>query len=214
MILLAAFEPFGGAAVNASLLVARRLIEDDPTLGLIALPVARGQAERVLLGTLAARARAETPPLTVVLALGEARGATDVRIEKVAVNWDDFRIPDNAGSQPRDQPIRADGPAAYFATLPVSAIAARLAGKTPVPVVVSLSAGSFVCNHLAYATLDALATNALDLSVPPPVFGFIHVPAARPEDVGNGVPSLDDIAASLRAVIDAVQAMPFVAADR
>jgi len=209
MILLAAFEPFGGAAVNASLLVARRLIEDDPALGLIALPVARGQAERVLLGALAECARAETPPPpTVVLALGEARGATDVRLEKVAVNWDDFRIPDNAGSQPRDQPIRADGPAAYFATLPVSQVAARLAGKTPVPVVVSLSAGSFVCNHLAYAVLDALATNALGLSVPPPVFGFIHVPAARPEDTGSGVPSLDDIAATVRAVVDAVFATP------
>ena len=213
MILLAAFEPFGGAAVNASLLVARRLIEDDPALGLIVLPVARDQAERVLLRTLAERARAETPP-AVVLALGEARGATDVRLEKVALNWDDFRIPDNAGNQPRDQLIRADGPAAYIASLPVSEIAAQLANKTPVPVVVSLSAGSFVCNHLAYALLDALATNVLDLSVPPPIFGFIHVPAARPEDAGNGAPSLDDIAATLRAVIDAVQAMPFVAADR
>lgn len=202
-ILLTAFEPFGGAAANASLDVARHLALDDPRLHLVTLPVVRGEAERVALDALRALTNAggTTPPV-LFLALGEARGASDVRLEKVAINWDYFRIPDNAGNQPRDEPIRANGPAAYFATLPVFEIAARLAGKTPVSVVVSLSAGAFVCNHLAYAVLDALATNVLDLPGSPAGFVFVHVPAVRPEDAGNAAPPLDDIVATVRTVIE------------
>jgi len=204
-ILILAFEPFGGAAVNASLEVARHLVSDDPGLRLVVLPVVRGEAERVALDTLRAAMNDVGARPEAIFALGESRGAGDVRLEKVAVNWDDFRIPDNAGNQPRDAPIRENGPAAYFATVPVAVIAARLAGKTPVPVVVSLSAGSFVCNHLAYAVLDALATNVLNLSGLPPAFAFVHVPAARLENdaAASPTPRLDDIAATVRAVIEA-----------
>lgn len=206
--LLAAFEPFNGAAVNASLEVAHRLAENDPALDLVVLPVVRGEAERVLLGALAGRSENNgTAAPRLVIALGEAGNSAEVRLEKVAVNWDDFRIPDNAGNQPRDEAIVSDGPAAYFATLPVARIAADLAGQTPVPVVVSLSAGSFVCNHFAYAVLHALATKKPATGTPlPPAFGFIHVPALRPETERDASLTLDAIAATVRAVLDAATA--------
>ena len=39
--------------------------------------------------------------------------------ERVAINCDDARIPDNEGNQPVDQPVFADGANAYFSTLPI-----------------------------------------------------------------------------------------------
>lgn len=97
------------------------------------------------------------------------RGVTAeaVRVERVAVNLQDARIPDNAGEQPVDRPVRADGPAALFATLPAKrAVAAiRAAGVAAEP---SLSAGAFVCNHVMYSLLDAPGTAR--------AAGFVHVP--------------------------------------
>ncbi|MBD4636273.1 pyroglutamyl-peptidase I, partial [Xanthomonas citri pv. citri] len=86
---------------------------------------------------------------------------------RVAVNLQDARIPDNAGEQPVDRPVRADGPAALFATLPAKrAVAAiRAAGVAAEP---SLSAGAFVCNHVMYVLLDAPGTAR--------AAGFLHVP--------------------------------------
>ena len=200
-VLLAAFKPFGGDNVNTSQQVAERLAQGDPAIRMVVLPVVRGAAEDAALAALRALAEAGTPPRLIV-ALGEARSAREVRLEKVAINWDDFRIADNAGNQPRDEPIRPGGPAAYFATLPVAPIAARLNGATPVPVVVSLSAGSFLCNHVAYAVSDALATGELPKSVCRASFGFVHVPTVRPGD-GPDVRSLEAITVTVRAVLDA-----------
>ena len=126
------------------------------------------------------------------LMLGEAgREPKAVRLEKVAINWDDFRLPDNLGAQPRDTAIVPGGPAAYFASLNVAKIATTLEKKTPLPVEVSLSAGAFLCNHLAYC--------ALHESLPFPTT-FVHVPAWRPEDGGE---ALGKLVATLRAIKEA-----------
>ena len=93
MILLTAFVPFGGADVNASQAIAERLAATNTALELLLLPVVAGKAEAIL------RARlAEGPLPTVCLSLGEADETPHVRLEKVAVNWDDFRLPDNDGN--------------------------------------------------------------------------------------------------------------------
>lgn len=44
---------------------------------------------------------------SLVLALGLAANRVDISLERVAVNVDDARIPDNAGAQPIDQPVLA-----------------------------------------------------------------------------------------------------------
>jgi pyroglutamyl-peptidase len=163
-ILITAFEPFGGATVNTSWEVAQLLAAQDSRIHVVQLPVVRGAAEEKALAAVKSLAP------TLYLALGEAGAEPVVRLEKVAVNWDDFRIPDNAGNQPRNAAIRTGAPDAYFATLPVAAIAEALRDKTPLPVVVSLSAGAFLCNHLAYAVLDA------GVACP---FAFVHVPNER-----------------------------------
>lgn len=194
IILVTAFEPFGGAPVNGSLEAGRLLAARDPRVRLITIPVVSGEAERVALAALV-----DTPSPALLLSLGEKRiEPPGLHLEKVALNYDDFRIPDNAGQQPRDTPIRSDGPAAYFATLPVGAIAENLAGKTPLPIALSLSAGAFLCNHLAYRLLDTFSQEGIT-----PPYAFVHVPAWRHED---GQERLASIGETLFALLDAALA--------
>jgi pyroglutamyl-peptidase len=187
-VLLTAFEPFGGSDVNASAVVASCLAVYDPAIEVLTLPVTRGAAEAALIRRLEG---GPTPALCV--SLGEADDRPMVRLEKVAVNWDDFRIPDNGGNQPRDEAIRSDGPAAYFSTVPVAKITRLLEGQTPLTAVVSLTAGAFVCNHLAYAVLDWLAEHPIC------PYLFIHVPRWRQ----GGDLSLEDVVETVRSVLDA-----------
>ena len=72
--------------------------------------------------------------------------------ERVAINQDDARIPDNEGNQPIDLPIRLDGAPAYFSSLPIKAMVQAIK-KEGLPASVSNTAGTFVCNHLMYQAL-------------------------------------------------------------
>jgi pyroglutamyl-peptidase len=189
-ILVTAFEPFGDSVINASREVACRLATAYPDIETLILPVVRGAAEHTLISRLE-----NGPTPSLILSLGEADPAMVVRLEKVAINWDDYRIPDNAGNQPRDEPIRPDGPAAYFATLPVAALADTLRHNTPIPVTVSLTAGAFLCNHLAYTLLDYLAARPLC------PYSFVHIPAWRP---AMGDAALQDITRTIRAIVESV----------
>ena len=58
----------------------------------------------------------------LVVCLGLASGRSEITPERVAINVDDARIPDNAGRQPVDIAVATDGPAAYFSTLPIKAM--------------------------------------------------------------------------------------------
>lgn len=182
MILFTGFEPFGGETVNPALEAVRRLPDSAAGVPIrkLRLPTSFRRAGETLLEAVDAwRPKA-------VVCVGQAGGRKTVTPEKVAINYIDARIPDNDGAQPADVPIRADGPAAYFATLPVRAIdeAIRAAG---VPCAVSYSAGCYVCNFVMYTLLDHLARTAPDV-----LGGFIHVPYAAEQTAGKpaGTPSL------------------------
>lgn len=182
MILFTGFEPFGGETVNPALEAVRRLPDSAAGVPIrrLRLPTSFRRAGETLLEAVDAW-RPEA-----VVCVGQAGGRKTVTPEKVAINYIDARIPDNDGAQPADVPIRADGPAAYFATLPVRAIdeAIRAAG---VLCAVSYSAGCYVCNFVMYTLLDHLAQTAPDV-----LGGFIHVPYAAEQTAGKpaGTPSL------------------------
>lgn len=168
LVLVSGFEPFDGDAVNPSQEVVRQLdgtIADDRLrLQALELPCAFGLAlERLTAAVDELRPAA-------VLALGLAGGRAEVSLERVAINVDDARIPDNAGAQPVDQPIVPDGPAAYFATLPLKASVAALQAAG-IPATVSQMAGTFVCNHVFYGLMHHAARHHPDLRA-----GFIHLP--------------------------------------
>ncbi|MFD5465742.1 pyroglutamyl-peptidase I [Kitasatospora sp. NPDC127059] len=195
-VLLTGFEPFDGADVNPSWEVAR-LVADSPPEGLLVtatrLSCVFGQAADEL-----RTAIADCAP-DLVVCLGQAAGRPDVTVERVAVNVDDARIPDNAGRRPVDRPVVPGGPAAYFATLPVKACvaAAREAG---VPASLSHTAGTFVCNHVFYTLMHLLATEH-----PTARGGFVHIPALPEQVLDGSAPSLpaDLVAHALRALLTA-----------
>ena len=93
-----------------------------------------------------------------------------INVERVALNVDDFRLPDNKGAQPVDRPIRRGGENALFATLPLRAIISRLEGLK-VPVKMSNTAGTYLCNHLMYESLYHIRKHRLRT-----LSGFVHVP--------------------------------------
>ena len=106
----------------------------------------------------------------VVISLGQAGGRTDISIERVAINLDDYKIEDNEGNKPVDEIISPDGKNAYFSTLPIKKMVENIK-KEKIPAEISNSAGTFVCNHVMYCVLDYVNTNDLDIKA-----GFIHIP--------------------------------------
>ena len=165
-ILLTGFTPFGNEDVNPSW-EAVRVLDGTPIGGHVVvarlLPTAFAESQREL-----ALLMDEVEP-AILLGVGQAGGRSRVSIERVAINVQDARIPDNAGAQPIDVAVVADGPAAYFSTLPIKAMLKALLAAG-LPAEVSNTAGTFVCNHVAYLMLH-LAALRRDARA-----GFIHIP--------------------------------------
>ena len=138
-ILITGFEPFGGEAINPSLEAVMSLPDqiDNIAIKKAGLPVAFGKSADVLRNML------NKDAFDAVICVGQAGGKANINIERIAINIDDTKFPDNEGVAPTDTPIYADGPAAYFATLPIKKIAASLV-EANIPAVVSNTAGTYV----------------------------------------------------------------------
>ena len=189
-LLITGFDAFGGQGINPSWLAVSQLPDriGDFVLRKLQIPTVFGAAAQAVL-----EAAAEFRP-HVILCTGQAGGREAVTPERIAVNIRDARIPDNAGNQPSGEFIAADGPAAYFATVPVQEMAQAIR-NAHIPGAVSNSAGAFVCNDVLYTLLHHYAGTATQV-------GFIHVPYL-PE---QGTPSLPlaRTAAALEAAISAL----------
>jgi pyroglutamyl-peptidase len=198
-VLVTGFEPFGGEEVNPSWEICGRLPAaiGRARVRTLHVPTQFRRAIEIVAGAIV-----EHEPRLVIL-LGQAGGRACLSVERVAINVDDARIPDNAGSQPVDEPVAPAGPAAYFATVPVKAMAAAIR-EAGVPAEVSNSAGTFVCNHLFYGVLHFMASSGR-----PARTGFIHVPwldsqaVARP---GEPAMALATMARGVEAAIAAALA--------
>lgn len=191
-LLLTGFTPFGPFAVNPSERIVNALsgatIAGHRVEGLV-LPVVFGEAGDRLIEAVSR----ENP--RVVICLGLAGNRDDIGIERLAVNLDHADIPDNAGNQPVDRPIVPGGPPAYWSTLPVQAMAAALR-EAGIAASLSLSAGTFVCNHVFYRLMQALAER------PHVRGGFIHLPAVADTPGTRDVP--DALLTGTRTVIKTV----------
>ena len=192
-ILITAFEPFQQESLNATM-EALALLPDTAhghTLMKRTLPVEFDKAV-----TAAVRLVEELRP-DAVICLGQASGRADITPERVAINVMDARIADNGGWQPEDVPVRADGPAAYFSTLPVKAMV-QVMKEAGVPASLSNTAGTFVCNDLMYGLLDHLEITGRRIPA-----GFIHIPATPAQAAVRPTPSLapETVAKGLLAAI-------------
>src|SRR3954468_3225589 len=111
--LVTGFEPFGDDPVNPSSQALQHLPRQLGTVEIATrvLPTVFGRSLDVLEDALT-----EIRP-DLVLCVGLAGGRAALSVERVAINLDDARIPDNEGQTPIDRAIVPDGPPAYFATL-------------------------------------------------------------------------------------------------
>lgn len=197
-LLLTAFDPFGGDAINPAL-EAVKLV--NPKVGefdivKLEVPTVFGKS----IDKVAQAIESEKPD--AVLCIGQAGGRFEITPERVAINIDDARIKDNEGNQPVDTKIFEDGESAYFTTLPIKAMVKAIK-DAGLPASVSNTAGTFVCNHLMYGVLYTLAKKYPHIKG-----GFTHVPFI-PEQVVNRTPvapymALDDIRRGLEAAIKAI----------
>lgn len=170
LIVVGAFEPFGGRRRNRARDAARLLagetiagasieVAELPTV-YAALPAAVGALFR------------RDPQL--VLLVGEAATARTLLVERIAVNVAHARIKDNAGARPIDEEVVPGGEAARVVPFdPRPAANAAIAAGAPCDV--SSHAGTFCCNAALYHALGHAARHPTR-----PRVAFVHVPARFP----------------------------------
>lgn len=189
-LLVTGFDPFGGATVNPAWEAVRLLPDRIGAFEVrkLMIPTVFGLA-----ASKAAAAAAVFEP-EVILCVGQAGGRSAVTPERIAVNIRDARIADNAGVRIGGERVIPDGPAAYFATVPVEKMADAIC-DAGLPGAVSNSAGTFVCNDVMYSLLHRYAGSGTRV-------GFIHVPYL-PEQGSPSLP-LEQTVAALTAAIGAL----------
>ncbi len=166
-ILVTAFEPFGDREVNASLKVLDEISELNDSYVIIKeiLSVDHDLAPEKLRTLLVSYSP------NAVICLGEAGRIDWIQLEHVAINWMDYRIADNGGKIIHDKKINESGCSAYFSSLPLRLFEQTLS-EASIPVDISMSAGTFLCNQIFYVLMDYLESNGVTIPA-----GFIHLPA-------------------------------------
>ena len=190
-LLITGFEPFGGESINPSWEAVSLLPGEikDYALTKLRIPVVFGEAAAQVI------AAAEALQPDAVLCIGQAGGRAAVTPELVGINLRHGKIPDNAGNQPKDEPIAAGGETAYFSTLPVRTMAEAILARG-IPSQVSYSAGAYVCNDVLYSLLARYKDTDTKVA-------FIHIPYSAEQ---NKEPSMEltRIAEALIAAIEAI----------
>ena len=196
-ILVTGFDPFGGEKVNPALEAVKSLPSEihGAEIHWVEIPTVFYKAAEVL-ETAIVRFQPDA-----VLCIGQAGGRASLTPERVAINQDDARIPDNQGNQPIDTPIRLNGQAAYFSTLPIKAMVQAIK-EEGLPATVSNTAGTFVCNHLMYQALYLA-----DKKFPHMRAGFMHIPYMTEQVINKpntASMNLTDIVRGIEAAIGAI----------
>ena len=193
-IIVTGFDPFGGEKINPSIECVKALPEiEGVELIRLELPTVFKESAKRLNEVIN-----DVKP-DAVLSVGQAGGRAGITMERIAINVDDARIPDNISQQPIDEEIQVEGEAAYFSTLPIKRIvkAIREAG---ISAEVSNSAGTFVCNHIMYQALFA-ATKADK----PFKAGFMHIPFIPEQTTDKPSLSLEESTKALQIAIETIR---------
>ena len=192
-VLISGFEPFGGSNLNSSQLVVEAISKESFSgldLFTVILPVEFGKAADVLLSKVK-----EIDP-EIIIAFGQAEGRKALTPEKIAINLDSARIPDNAGELRVNKVIIEKGADGYFSTLPIEKMV-KAVKECGLESEVSLSAGAFLCNHIFYHLQHKLLESGVKS-------GFVHLPLVN-EQIAQypNQPSwaLTDLVQGVRAAI-------------
>ena len=193
-VLITGFDKFGGESINPSSLCVNSLpnVIDNIEIKKITLPTVFKDSSRVL------EENIDSFSPNIIICVGQAGGRSKITPERIAINIDDARIPDNIGNSPIDETIRKDGENAYFSTLPIKAIVDEL-NKNNIPSTISNTAGTFVCNHIMYESLYLTSTKYPNIKA-----GFIHIPYIEEQVLDKpNMPYMkkEDIIVSLELII-------------
>ncbi len=171
-ILLTGFVPFGDVVVNPSQLIVEKIVERGRFSELCTeiLPV-----EFATAGDHLRRVMRDFEPEAVVC-LGVAENRAVISLERVAINLDDARMPDNVGNSVKGRKIVESGPVGYWSTLPLEAMEHALKARE-IPVEFSNYAGAYLCNHVFFAARHEMEVSGKQIPC-----GFIHVPALCESD--------------------------------
>ena len=200
-ILVTGFDPFGGEKINPALETIKRL--PDTILGAqiikLEIPTVVGKS----LAKIKEAVEKENPD--AVLSIGQAGGRSEITVERIGINIDDCRIPDNEGNQPIDEPVIKGGPAAYFVTIPIKAIVENIKAHN-IPASISNTAGTFICNHVCYGVAHLAA--ARTAAGKPMKSGFIHIPFLPEQVIGKPAltpsMSLETIVSGITHALEAI----------
>jgi pyroglutamyl-peptidase len=158
-IILTGFKPFMGDLTNPSEIICQNI--SFPNLITQVLPVDFNQAFLELKKTI------EKEKPDYVIMLGQASGRDRICLEKVALNWNESKHPDESGNFVTPSKINpANEPLALMTKFPINELQDFLDQKN-YPVKMSFSAGTYVCNNLYYKALTEFP-NLKSI--------FIHVP--------------------------------------
>ncbi|HQC74570.1 MAG TPA: pyroglutamyl-peptidase I, partial [Bacilli bacterium] len=176
-LLITAFVPFGKQTHNSSLEVVRKLRKQFKGIELVfvKLPVVFNID---LYGDLLKQHQPD-----YLLMCGQAGGRKLIECEKVAINYVYSRQPDNIGVIIKGSRIIYDGPDAYFSTAPLLPIVNKLQ-EEKLPVQMSFSAGTYVCNFSYYLMLHTIHIHHLCCEAM-----FVHFPYFAGQTADN-FPSL------------------------
>ncbi len=189
-VILTGFEPFNNSSLNPSQEVIRRITHKSIVAKEV-LPVTFSTASRKLIELI------DLYQPDLVISLGQAEARSQITPEQVAINLDDAKIADNEGEILRERKIMDGGPDAYFTTLPIRRIVERLQSNG-IPASISLSAGTFVCNHLFYQLQHHCKGSEI-------LSGFIHLPLMHEqadEFPGKPTMSIEEMVRGIGLVLD------------
>jgi pyroglutamyl-peptidase len=193
-LLLTGFDPFGKDKINPAIEAVKKVPDE-----ISGLQIAKLEIPTVFFKSVKKIHKAilsEKPDF--ILNIGQAGGRYGITPERVAINFDDARVPDNEGQQPKEKLIHDDGENAYFTQLPVKEMSKAIK-EEQIPSYVSTTAGTFVCNHVMYQVQYIIHREFPNLKG-----GFMHIPFLPSQVVNRpGVPSLslDDDVRGITAAI-------------
>ncbi|MDN6731555.1 MAG: pyroglutamyl-peptidase I [Atopostipes suicloacalis] len=165
-ILVTGFDPFDKNEINPALEAIKKLPNSLSGIEIVTveIPTVFNKSVKIIEEVI------EREKPTHILSIGQAGGRSELTPERIAINLDDARIPDNEGNQPIDKKIVLNGPNAYFSQLPIKAMHHYMQREN-IAASVSNTAGTFVCNHLMYQTLHLTNTKFSKIKA-----GFMHIP--------------------------------------
>lgn len=194
-ILVTGFRPFLSERVNPSELLAGELARLFPEeVEHLILPVEFGSSFELLREHLARREQT----YEALLMLGQAAGRDRICLEKVALNWVQTEYADESGRIPDTGAIRANRPLAVMSPFPADEVYRTLHAEG-LPVALSFSAGTFVCNELYFRVLEEF---------PEMPSLFVHVPLLPAQKTPGDMRPAMEWETQLRVLIRLLQARP------